>query len=351
MNTTDAGVFAAPSLVPRRAMASPSPSRASLPYEVKEFQLLVGQNVDFRLSLPVAGPPPHRFQVEASAPLVDSTKTDVSQVVDATQIQDLPINGRRVDSFVLLSPAVVPDGTFGLLSFRGIAGGNSFLTDGNDTTEAVLQRERRPHPHHLADLAGRRAGVPGGLQQLFRRVRTRHRRRGQHRDAQRIELVPRHGLLVLPQSGFQRQGHLRHHQPAGKAQPGRRQRRRKDRQGQAVLLLQLRSDAPYFPADRLHHRARQSVVRFDRQVQRQLQPPSRAHAHRGSVRHRRSLPRSPVPDPGPHRHPGPRLRQARLASHRAACLQRQLEPAALGFAQRLADPGRSQQRQRRRATT
>ena len=44
-------------------------------------------------------------------------------------------NGRRVDSFVLLSPAVVPDGTFGLVSFRGIAGGNSFLTDGNDTTE------------------------------------------------------------------------------------------------------------------------------------------------------------------------------------------------------------------------
>ena len=74
------------------------------------------------------------MQVEAVAPIVDSTKTDVSQVIDSTQIQDLPINGRRVDSFVLLSPAVVPDGTFGLVSFRGIAGGNSFLTDGNDTT-------------------------------------------------------------------------------------------------------------------------------------------------------------------------------------------------------------------------
>ena len=40
-----------------------------------------------------------------------------------------------MDSFALLAPAVVPDGTFGLISFRGIAGGNSFLTDGNDTTE------------------------------------------------------------------------------------------------------------------------------------------------------------------------------------------------------------------------
>jgi hypothetical protein len=40
-----------------------------------------------------------------------------------------------VDSFVLLTPGVSNDGTFGLLSFRGVAGGNSFLVDGNDTTE------------------------------------------------------------------------------------------------------------------------------------------------------------------------------------------------------------------------
>src|SRR5207245_6619258 len=50
------------------------------------------------------------------------------------QILELPINGPRVDSFVLLTPAVVPDGAFGLLSFRGIGGHNAFLTDGNDTT-------------------------------------------------------------------------------------------------------------------------------------------------------------------------------------------------------------------------
>jgi outer membrane receptor protein involved in Fe transport len=65
---------------------------------------------------------------------VEDTKTDVSQLVDQRQITDLPTNGRRVDNFVLLSPAVVPDGAFGLLSFRGVAGHNSFLTDGNDTT-------------------------------------------------------------------------------------------------------------------------------------------------------------------------------------------------------------------------
>jgi hypothetical protein len=58
----------------------------------------------------------------------------VSQVVTTAQIDNLPINGRRVDSFVLLTPGVTNDGQFGLVSFRGVAGGNTFLTDGNDTT-------------------------------------------------------------------------------------------------------------------------------------------------------------------------------------------------------------------------
>ena len=48
---------------------------------------------------------------------------------------NLPINGRRVDSFVLNTPGVTNDATFGLLTFRGVAGNNSFLLDGNDNTE------------------------------------------------------------------------------------------------------------------------------------------------------------------------------------------------------------------------
>ncbi len=57
------------------------------------------------------------------------------QVVGQQQITDLPINGRRVDSFALMTPGVTNDATFGLLSFRGVAGNNSFLLDGNDNTE------------------------------------------------------------------------------------------------------------------------------------------------------------------------------------------------------------------------
>ena len=134
METTEAGVFAAPSLVPASGYSVTVNKQGFAAYELKEIQITVGQNVGLEIVLQVAGAST-QVMVEAVAPIVDSTKTDVSQVVGSEQIMELPINGRRVDSFVQISPAVIPDGTFGLVSFRGIAGGNNFLTDGNDTTE------------------------------------------------------------------------------------------------------------------------------------------------------------------------------------------------------------------------
>src|SRR6185437_5100220 len=104
------------------------------PYDVKNVQLQVGQNLDLKVTLAV-GQATTQVEVTGTAPLIEDTKTDVSGVVGDLEIRDLPINGRRVDSFVLLEPGVTNDGTFGLLSFRGVAGQNSFLVDGNDTTE------------------------------------------------------------------------------------------------------------------------------------------------------------------------------------------------------------------------
>ena len=135
LTTTAAGVFNAPSLVPATGYSVTVTKAGFATWEGKDLQILVGQDVNLDVNLNVAGTTT-TVQVEAtSAPIVDTTKTDVSQVIGSDQILNLPINGRRVDSFVLLAPAVVADGTFGLVSFRGIAGGNAFLTDGNDTTE------------------------------------------------------------------------------------------------------------------------------------------------------------------------------------------------------------------------
>ena len=102
-------------------------------YEQTDLEVLVGEVTNLDPVLEISTQTTH-VSVDSVAPVVDQIKTGVSQVVRKTQILNLPINGRRVDSYALLTPAVVPDGTQGLISFRGIAGGNSFLTDGNDTS-------------------------------------------------------------------------------------------------------------------------------------------------------------------------------------------------------------------------
>ena len=134
LETTSGGLFSAPSLTPGAGYQVSVTSPGFAPYRVQQIRVEVGQNVNLNARLQLNSSST-TVEVSTEAPIVDSTKTDVSQVVNSQQILNLPINGRRVDSFVQLAPTVVSDGTFGLLSFRGIAGGNAFLTDGNDTTE------------------------------------------------------------------------------------------------------------------------------------------------------------------------------------------------------------------------
>ena len=135
LQTTDAGVFAAPALVPADGYSVEVSKQGFDKWELKEFTITVGQTVDLKVTLQI-GSSTLKVDVTAEAPMVEDTKSGVTSSVNNGQILGLPINGRRVDSFVLLTPAVTNDGEFGLISFRGVAMGNSFLTDGNDTTES-----------------------------------------------------------------------------------------------------------------------------------------------------------------------------------------------------------------------
>ena len=130
------GIFTAPALVPATGYSVTVNVDGFAPYERKNIELLVGQSLNLRVAMAIAAAA-QQLEVTSGAPIVETTKTDVSQVVTSGQITNLPINGRRVDAFVLLTPGVVSDGSFGLLSFRGVAGGNTFLTDGNDTTNTA----------------------------------------------------------------------------------------------------------------------------------------------------------------------------------------------------------------------
>ena len=132
--SNDAGAFVAQALIPGPGYKVTVTAAGFNTYEADNLVLAVGQNLDLNISLTV-GASVTQVEVAATAALVDDTKSDVSTVIDNRDLQNLPINGRRVDSFVLLTPGVTNDATFGLLTFRGVAGNNSFLLDGNDNTE------------------------------------------------------------------------------------------------------------------------------------------------------------------------------------------------------------------------
>jgi hypothetical protein len=132
--TNDAGVFAAQAMIPGSGYKVTVTASGFSTYVADNLVLQVGQYLDLNISLAV-GTSVTQVEVSATATMVDDTKSDVSTVIDNRALQNLPINGRRVDSFVLLTQGVTNDATFGLLTFRGVAGNNSFLLDGNDNTE------------------------------------------------------------------------------------------------------------------------------------------------------------------------------------------------------------------------
>ncbi len=134
LRTTDSGLFAAPALTPAAGYKVEVTKEGFNTYTAPNLTVQVGQTLDLNVQLAV-GAATQQVEVVASAPVVDDVKTETSSVVGNQLINELPINGRRVDSFVLLTPAVTKDADFGLVTFRGIAGGNAFLVDGVDTTD------------------------------------------------------------------------------------------------------------------------------------------------------------------------------------------------------------------------
>jgi carboxypeptidase family protein/TonB-dependent receptor-like protein len=132
--TTDTGYFQASSLPPSTGYVVKVEQAGFKTFEAKNIQLLVGQNISVTANLQV-GQQAESITVMESPALLEQTKTGVSQAVESTQIANLPINGRRVDQFALLTPGATTDGASGGVSFRGVPGGNAFLQDGNDVTQ------------------------------------------------------------------------------------------------------------------------------------------------------------------------------------------------------------------------
>ncbi|MEP7212635.1 MAG: carboxypeptidase regulatory-like domain-containing protein [Acidobacteriota bacterium] len=97
-------------------------------------------NVDIPLTL---GTATAEVEVTAEAPVINTNDNSNTTNINQTSINELPINGRRASNFALLAPSTVPDGTFGLISFRGISGLlNNSTVDGGDNNQAFFSEER-----------------------------------------------------------------------------------------------------------------------------------------------------------------------------------------------------------------
>ena len=111
-------------------------------FDVKAVPVSVGAPITVDIILP-AGSVTTEVNVSADAALVDTEKVEGSTVVDQALISNLPVSSRRFDSFVLTTPNVIPDGSTGLLAYRGISGVyNTNIVDGANNNQQFFSEAR-----------------------------------------------------------------------------------------------------------------------------------------------------------------------------------------------------------------
>jgi hypothetical protein len=103
-----------------------------------DVRVQVGQTITLRLELGVAAVA-ETITVGGTSPVVETTRSQVSSVVNETAVQNLPANGRNFIDFVLLTPGVTRDVRTGDISFAGQRGTlNSLVVDGADNNNTFF---------------------------------------------------------------------------------------------------------------------------------------------------------------------------------------------------------------------
>ena len=139
--TDDQGRFKVPNLQPGTYSVTINGQGFS-PY-TQETTVEIGRETTINASLSIGPISGNTVEVTADAPVINTSQQDFSSNINQTSISELPINGRRWSNFALLTPGAVPDGTFGLISFRGISGLlNNNTIDGGDNNQAFFAEER-----------------------------------------------------------------------------------------------------------------------------------------------------------------------------------------------------------------
>lgn len=134
----------------RYTLGSLQPGEYELTFEAPGFarllqkgiSLLTGQSATVDAKLQVSGAQ-ETITVNADVSVVELNKTEQSSYITSQEIDMMPLNGRRWDNLVMLTPATSADGTYGLVSYRGISGlYNNNMIDGADNNQAFFSEAR-----------------------------------------------------------------------------------------------------------------------------------------------------------------------------------------------------------------
>ncbi len=147
-------------------------------------ELTINQQAVLNLQFQVASQR-QEVTVTATPQLIEPTRTELSQVIDERQIDNLPINGRQFLDFVLLTPNVTTWPHQCLESFftRRAGPGGSLVRGSarihfDDPGGRRQQHESRIRALAFDPLGGGRAGISRLKRQLRAELRTGHWRRG-----------------------------------------------------------------------------------------------------------------------------------------------------------------------------
>jgi len=137
----DAGRFAVPQLPPGSYVVQIS-SQGFNNYRQENVIVEIGRTTAIDAALAV-GTQAETISVTAEAPVIIADRPDFSTNINEVTMDNQPVLRRRWSTFALATPGAVADGTFGLISFRGISGLlNNNTVDGGDNNQAFFAEEK-----------------------------------------------------------------------------------------------------------------------------------------------------------------------------------------------------------------
>lgn len=141
VTTTDNGEYRVTNLDPGTYSVEAA-SGDFAPAKAESVIVEVGRETSLDLSLSLAGTST-LVEVTAEAPVINTNDMANATNIDQTQINELPINGRRASDYARLTPGVNSEGDFGLTSFRGLSSLlNNHTLDGTDNNNTFFSEER-----------------------------------------------------------------------------------------------------------------------------------------------------------------------------------------------------------------